>query len=325
MATDARVTQLAGQALYIYLPNARMTQLGGQILVHRCEAPLGIGNDMLMHLDCNVTNLCTLWKVTSTAGTIIRYCNHTRDITYNSELYTAFAIQPSSFDSTNTLAANNQEIISPVTATGFSEFDLLSGKWDFARVEISVINYLNPAYGHARRIVGKIGEVTFENGRFIGEFRGLTQLLDQELGDLASPTCRAILGDAACGVNLAPFTHATSVTQVQEDYSIFHVGTTQANGYFRYGKATFTSGDNNGISAEIKDNIGARIVLMLPLFREIDIGDNVTLIRGCDKTRTTCRDVFNNTLRMRAEPDLPGRDKVLKFPRKPTPYTIDTE
>jgi uncharacterized phage protein (TIGR02218 family) len=316
---DARISQLAGQALVLYLPAAVMTSLAGQVLVHKCQADLGILPGMLTHIDASPMTLCTLWKVTATDGDIVRYCNHTRDLTYQSELYKAAPIQPSNFQSSATLAPDNQEIVSPVTPDGFTEFDLLGGKWDFSKVEIVVVNYLNMSQGHARRIVGRIGEISLQNQRFTAEFRGLVQLLDQEIGDLYSPTCRATLGDSACGVDLGPFTHTATVTAVQQEQSIFQVDVVQADGYFKYGKATFTSGNNDGLSVEIKDNAGARITLMLPIRSPIEVGDDVTLIRGCDKTRATCRDVFGNVIRMRAEPDAPGRDRVLRFPRPPTP------
>lgn len=322
---DARLTQLAGQVLVFVIPPVALTQIAGQALIHPCQADLGILPAMLSHLNGSPLTLCTLWKVTATDGTILRYCNHTRNLTYQSELYKAAPIAPSNFQSSSTLAPDNQEIVSPVLADGFTELDLLGGKWDFARVEIIVVNYADGSQGHARRIVGRIGEVSLQNQRFTAEFRGLTQLLDQEVGDLASPGCRATLGDAACGVNLVPFTHTTTVSSVQEPRSIFRVGISQPDHYFRFGKATFTSGDNSGLSMEIKDNVGDRIVLALPIRSEIDPGDGVTLIIGDDKTRATCRDVFNNALRFRGEPDLPGRDRVLRFPRRPTPDVPDTE
>ena len=41
-------------------------------------------------------------------------------------------------------------------------------------------------------------------------------------------------------------------------------------------------------------------------------GDQFTIVAGCDRTHTTCRDKFSNILNFRGEPYIPGQDFVLK-------------
>jgi len=44
------------------------------------------------------------------------------------------------------------------------------------------------------------------------------------------------------------------------------------------------------------------------------VGDAYSLIPGCDKLLTTCRDKFSNVDNFRGEPHLPGMDAILRGP-----------
>ncbi len=76
---------------------------------------------------------------------------------------------------------------------------------------------------------------------------------------------------------------------------------------FDYGLAIFYSGDNQGISMEIKscNSDDNNIKLALPLPYNIKIGDTFKMIAGCDKNFNTCSKVYNNALNFRGEPHIP--------------------
>jgi uncharacterized phage protein (TIGR02218 family) len=86
----------------------------------------------------------------------------------------------------------------------------------------------------------------------------------------------------------------------------------EAAGHFNYGKITFTSGQNNGLSAEVKESRGSEIILALPMPYPITAGDSYTLQQGCDKTIGTCSNRYNNAINFRGEPHVPGLDKMLE-------------
>jgi uncharacterized phage protein (TIGR02218 family) len=46
----------------------------------------------------------------------------------------------------------------------------------------------------------------------------------------------------------------------------------------------------------------------------IQVGDTFTYAPGCDKTRETCCNKFNNILNFRGFPDIPGMDQYLYYP-----------
>lgn len=269
---------------------------------------------MKAHLASPVTTLCQAWKVVARDGTTIRLCAHTRTLTIDGETYTPAPLQPAQIEAQSGVVGDNFEVQAILASGLFTEIDFLAGKWDAARVEMRVVNYLDLSMGNAVRFVGQFGQITTKNGFFTAELFSLAALLDQDGGETTSPHCRVRrLGDSRCKVSLASFTHATTVSSVSSR-RVFNVGTTQADGYFDSGTIKFTSGANIGAEMEIRKSTGARIELMMPLPREISAGDAVTLIAGCDRTRGTCKSRFNNVINFQGEPDLPGDRKALKIP-----------
>jgi uncharacterized phage protein (TIGR02218 family) len=199
-----------------------------------------------------------------------------------------------------------------LTAGSITEADILAGKYDFAKIEVFAINYRDGSYGkiHLRR--GWLGEVEIRGGEFIAEIRGLTQKLSQHIGELYSPMCRAQFGDAKCGKNLAAYTFTGTVTVATSQSQFKDSSRTEISGHFAYGKVTFTSGANAGLSAEIKESRGAEIVLALPLPFPIAVGNSYTIQQGCDKTISTCTNRYNNAENFRGEPHVPGLDNMLE-------------
>ncbi len=88
-----------------------------------------------------------------------------------------------------------------------------------------------------------------------------------------------------------------------------------STGYFDYGLITFTSGLNSGLSMEVKSYVPGQITLQLPFPYAVVPGDAYTMHAGCDKSLATCRDRFNNIVNMRAEPYLPGIDRLVQVGR----------
>lgn len=313
---NAQVSQAGLTAWLVSTVPGYVSQTGATVWIREVNTASGVSAGMLAHLACPVTTLCNLWKITATDGTIKRYCNHTRNLTYNSETYLAIPMRPTSTQMNANLEPGNAEIDAPLLLGGFEEDDLIGGKWDFARVEMLVVNYLDTSIGFARRHVGFIGEVTISNGVFRAEFRSMTELLNQPVGDLYQPLCPYSLGDADCKKDLTSFTHSGTVSAVDPSHpnSIFTVSVTQADDYFTLGKVTFTSGANNGLVMEIKKQIGNRLILARPMPNAITATDGVTLVAGDDKRRETCRDKFANAVNFGGFPELPGIDRVFKYP-----------
>ncbi|MGZ3325693.1 MAG: baseplate hub domain-containing protein [Xanthobacteraceae bacterium] len=102
---------------------------------------------------------------------------------------------------------------------------------------------------------------------------------------------------------------AQGVTDPLQVYSPYVSGglahPANASGYFDHGKITFTSGENAGLSMEVKAYAPGVISLMLPMPYEIAVGDAYTMISGCNQAFETCKNRYNNVINFRGFPNLP--------------------
>lgn len=268
---------------------------------------------MQAHLEGELQTLAYCWKLTRRDGMVMGFTSLDRDLALMDATYAAATgFTPTSIDSQASLAVDNLDIEGMLTSGSITEADILAGKYDFAEIEVFALNYRDGSYGRILLRRGWLGEVEIRNGQFIAEIRGLTQRLSQHIGELYSPMCRAQLGDAKCTVNVAPHTVSGTVSTAPSQSKFLDNTRSEDAGHFAYGKVTFTSGDNAGLSAEVKESRGAEIILALPMPFVIAASDAYTLQRGCDKTIRTCAERYNNAVNFRGEPHVPGLDKMLE-------------
>jgi uncharacterized phage protein (TIGR02218 family) len=82
------------------------------------------------------------------------------------------------------------------------------------------------------------------------------------------------------------FTAASGSTQrVLTPASAF----TQADGYFTQGVVTCLTGGNAGLSQTVKIHTGGTVEVMVPWILPVAAGDTFSVIKGCDKTLSTCK------------------------------------
>ncbi len=276
-----------------------------------------ISSELKTHIEGEVTTLATCWKLTRRDSEVYGFTSHDMDILFDSVTYkAATGFTPSSIQSSVALNVDNLDAEGMLSDDGITEADIMAGKYDFAEIEIFQVNYADLTQGSLKLRRGWLGEVSFHKNYFIAEIRGLTQLLSQRIGELYSPSCRATLGDARCTVNMAAHTVTGDVTTAVSSQEFVDSARSEATGLFNFGTITFTSGDNIGLSVEVKEYFlqggAGRIILALPMPYAISFGDSYSLTKGCDKTASTCHGRFNNILNFRGEPAVPGLDKMLE-------------
>jgi hypothetical protein len=361
-----------------------------------------ISTNLATHIASECTSLATCWKVTLTDATVKAFTDHDADLVVDGVTYLAASgYTASDIDTAAELNVDNLEVVGFLSSPSITEADLLAGLWDYASIEVFLVNWASPADGVIWQRAGKLGEVKLERGQYNAELRGLMQHYTATLCELTSPSCRANLGDARCTIALGPFTVTGTIDSVGADNmtlidaartepgptgGIAVTGITQANpgvvtlaakldvpenapitihgvggmvavngttlfrnpnaagttfelgvdttsypaytsggtvtplggdsGYFDRGVITFTSGLNNGFSMEVKSYTTGQITLALPMPYAVAAGDTYSLVAGCDKSLTTCRDRFDNIVNFRGEPYLPGADKLIQVGRK---------
>jgi len=265
------------------------------------------------HLQGEVTTLATCWKITRTDGVVKTFTDLDSDIVFASLTYLSIAgFTPSSVETKDNFSVDNVEVQGMFQSGYITAPDLLAGKYDFAEVEIFIVNYMDISQGRMLLRRGRLGEVTMQKDTFIAELRGLAENLQQTIGELYQPSCRAILGDSECKKVLTSFTFTGTVTTVTSGLIFTSNALTQAAGYFTGGQITWTSGNNNGLKMEVKEFANKQVVLAQAMPYVIQVGNSFQIVAGCDKTHQTCISKFNNIINFRGEPFVPGTDAISK-------------
>jgi hypothetical protein len=353
------------------------------------------------HLAGAHITVATCWKVTlavaNSPATSIGFTNHDQDITYLGVVYRAqTGFSSSDIASGSDLSVDNLEASGVLVSPAITEADLMAGVWDFAAIEVFMLNWADLTMGKLVLRSGHIGEVSLERGSFKAELRGLLQAYTRMVGELTSAGCRAELFDSRCKVDPGAFTFVSAIEGVNADGVTLYdsaraepgptggiaitsistanpgevrvadvsgfsngqpvqlsgiVGPTDLNtatfirnidvdhdhfdlavstldmpayvsggtvtplggdsGYFDFGTITFLDGLNAGRSMEIQAYVPGQIRLQLPMPYTVAPGDSYLIRAGCDKSLSTCLNRFANVANMRAEPYLPGLDKMV--------------
>lgn len=270
------------------------------------------------HYALDATTLCTCVKFTRTDATVLAYTSAQVDVVVSGLTYLAGpGLDVGEIASSAGLAVDNLELtILPDDTGTITRADLLTGKWNGAAYQIFETSYVDPTIGVNILGTGTLGEVHLARGSFVVELRSLAQPLQQAVGAVTSKTCRYRLGDAACGVTLATYTHSGTVTSVASQQQFTASALTQAAEYFVEGTVRFTSGLNNGYTQKCKVfSSGKVFTLSLPMPFAISNGDTFEAIAGCQKRHITdCKTKFNNIVNFGGEPDLPGIDALTGAP-----------
>lgn len=262
------------------------------------------------------STLCHCLRIERADGTIIAATSLDADIEVDGLTYSAVnGLDVSALVFQAGLAVNNLELtVIPDDTGDIAEADLLTGLWDNARFELFETNYLDPTDGKNVLLQGVMGEVTINRGAYTVEMRALSQFLNQPIGIVTSKTCRAILGDAGCTVDLAPFTVTGTLTGVTSRQVVTDTARTEADDWFGNGRFTPTGGANVGYSRRVRAYSSDAFTFDLPFPYEFEAGDTYTAIAGCWNRIEDCRDKFNNILNMQAEPHGRGIDVITSVP-----------
>jgi uncharacterized phage protein (TIGR02218 family) len=275
---------------------------------------------LAQHLAGPVTTLATCWRITRRDGRAFFFTDHDREILFEGDLYIASSgYSRTAISNDASLSVDNLDVEGVFDSAAITEEELRAGLFDHAEVRIFLVNWAAPGQGALRMRRGWFGEVLLnEQGTFRTELRGMTQALQQQIGELYSPECRADLGDHRCKVPLADWTRFGLVTSVLDRTAFIATmeGPESPDGWFAGGVLTFDSGANAGRAIEVKawTASDARIELYLALGYPIAVGDAFRIHPGCDKRLATCIDRFDNVLNFRGEPYVPGQDAMMSYP-----------
>lgn len=263
-----------------------------------------------------VKTLCRCWRILRSDGQFVAFTDHDVDLTINGRLHLSTqGLEGLSHETGLGFSAAGGAASGILMAPGLIEDDIIKGCYDGARVEVDLVDWTDVA-SYVRIETGLIGEITRSGLGFTTEIRSLATRLDEEKGRLFRPSCSANLGDHHCGVSLtdARYRVDSMITNVEGRQRISLPPV--VNGHlFEAGSVIFMSGESSGDHIEITgvsdDETSFHIVLWRPPRGVVKAQDQVRIIAGCDKSFSSCRDRFSNTINFRGFPHMPGNDFVI--------------
>jgi len=271
------------------------------------------------HLQQTVTTLAQCVRLTRQDGIVQGFTNLDRDLVLEGVTYrAASSLDPSAVQATADFRVDNLDLVGGLSDDSITEADVLAGVYERSLIDIFLVDYTNlPVTVAAGTVVWLVTavmrSVELRDGRFVAELAGLTDALQKDTLELYTPTCRVKqLGDVRCKVDLAPWTQSLTVATILTEKTFTFSGVAQADGYFRDGLLTWTSGPNAGRTVTVKRFTAGVIEILDDLPAAIAVGHVCKAVRGCDRHFATCRDVFNNVENFRGEPPhlLPGADRL---------------
>lgn len=165
-----------------------------------------VAANMKTHLREEVTTLALCVIIRRRDGVTYRLTTFDEPLIYDEKTYTPYhSMTWTSIQTTLELDVDSSEFQAIMNSAAVNREDISAGLFDYAEVEMFLVNYEHPEYGPVRLRKGWAGEVVSrEDGTYQAEVRGLTQVLATRLGAAYAPECRADLGDRRCKVPLAP-------------------------------------------------------------------------------------------------------------------------
>ena len=227
-----------------------------------------------------------------------------------------FALQ--SLVSAAGVGVDNTEVLVIADDAVMTRADILARLWDGAQVYFFRYNWKLPAAGLIPVKRGSFGNFAPQQGQFKVEFRDLRQALQQNSTWVIQEACRWRLGDARCGVSLAPYTFAATVTAVASAYEFTATALTQAADYFGEGVVEWTTGLNAGTPGHKVKSFAAGVVTLSEFaVYAIEVGDTFSIVAGCRKRwDTDCKTKFDNVINFGGEKDKPTRDELASPPQE---------
>ena len=280
--------------------------------------------EMLVHIAQENTTLALCWSMILTDESEFYYTDSDKAIEFGGHTYQPYAaVVPSATSTTSNLAVDNMEVQLAWDGDLATETEIRGGRFDFATMNIFFVNFEDPdGMGSIPILKGKLGELVIEDNLVKIDVRGMTQYLQQRMGELYSVGCQATFGDARCkadasqGIYTKAFTVATvNGTHPKRTFTILEI-LGDADGYYTGGHVAWTGGSNQNTKMDIKVYFesGQQVELYEPLIRDIQVGDTGNIIVGCDKKYETCKLKFDNMINFRGFPHLTGVTKMLRGP-----------
>lgn len=236
-----------------------------------------------------------LYTFTLKDGSVLRYCDADKALTVGGNTFntgpiiqrsktkqtvglTVDSVQVTIFDNGSTLV-QGKPIIHQFKNGYFKGATLLVEK-------LFLESWDDTSAGAVHWFEGMISEPSCDHMSVSFQVKSMVALLNKQMPeDMYQTTCNNSLFDEVCGALESSFTFSACSAGAVTDRTKFVLnGTTQADGYFVFGKVRFTSGANAGQPARtVKKYVSGVIEVFQPFPYDIQPGDACVAVAGCDK------------------------------------------
>lgn len=259
--------------------------------------------------------VCTLFSIVASSGAERYFTDHDLTLVVDGKTYIPSAgVTRLKMKTTNNAEVSNQEVAA--TILDMPDDELRSGKWDNALIEVSMCSWRIPASGKLIIFKGTIGVIQWTDEGFRADIQNYLRDLGRNIGNVVTSNCRHQLFSTGGpgkigGCNIARSTYFSTGTVsfiITNRLKIKISSTGRPAEWASNGFIKFTSGNNTGITSEVKihsvDGIGEYVELFLPTIMPIGVGDSFELTAGCDHTIETCSSKFGNVVNFGGFPHL---------------------
>lgn len=288
-----------------------------------------LSSAFLSHLQSdNVKTLCTAIKISSVITTDVYYLTDCfKDIIIDGDTYDS--------DMSYTVSAINKTIGNQVDSLTVSDIVPSSDLFEKAKkkllqesqIDVYIVNTEDNSQFY-QDFKGFINRVKIRDNTIDVEMEGLASKLLQNIIGTFEFTCPLVFGSEECGFDVTSSAIVVDgiVTGVTSRRTFEDTSITEGDDHFKFGILTWTSGNNNGLSKEVKtyDSGNNEFILFEPMPYDIEIGDTYSVYQGCDKDIDTCKDDFNNFVNFRGYLVLiPNADDLVYKPISSNPPSSD--
>lgn len=245
---------------------------------------------------------CYCWQITREDSTVFRYTTHSNDLTFLSNTWTAIpSVQPTVIQKSIGLSVNNLEFTGVFgESLDITLDDVRDSKFDSAEVVGYLVNHSDTT-DYTLEFEGVLGQFIWNDYTFQSEVRSKTFLLSRGRNKVYSRTCPYVLGDSNCGVTLASHTISRTISAISNN--TITVNSTLTSD-FNLGRVVYSSGKEQHVFSVS----GTTITLWEPTLGSVS--DTISVIKGCDKIRQTCKSRFSNLDRFGGFDLIPPEDVI---------------